>query len=607
MACTLRLVTRLFRRRQPAGDFVVPALPIEHKRPELSTPIARWITSETKNENTLLLGCLQQGCYTLVYEGIPVQHDTNELEPAVTRLAGFIGYSFRLVESKNNLVVSFASTEDATMALATHPAIDLGNGNMSVGRHTDMEDEVDGPARKKMKLEEPSPPLPKCQICGDDLSEEVVNPCFYCKEKWCHDCVGKLFTMALSEPDRFPARCCGKALHYDVVRGIISTPDYIKYRERFEQHNTTKPVYCAKSSCSAFLPPRIAKPNAKGQINCPECENTTCVKCHIVVDAQAEHQCVLADETTALLIKFGYKSCPCCSAGVAKMFGCPHVRCQCGAHWCWECQRPIQICWQRPCEGSRDDYNEYDEEESDMASEDEAESATDLAHQEANATPGDTVPTVVVAELTDNAAPTHNTEAVQAAIQPVNPEAARPQGTDTPAAPVVEEDLQNLDDEDADEWENGEFDFGDEPIDESWDTWGCMHRLNPVITKNVWGAHREWIPNTIDSARLAKQIDCQRCYKTIVLVEPSVEKESVEKHERKDSACDVTTTVDQQQISESAAASITSEKKKRKAKKKSERPELYNCAKCGMFYCLPCNKAVIKEIHNSKHSVRRGR
>lgn len=615
MAC---LISRWFQRRRAPAKDAVPALPDTSTNERLLLPTAR--LNIQKHEHVLLLGCLRQGSYILAFDGIPAGHDTNELKEAITNLPGFVSLVFSPVEDKLDLLIIFATIEDATMALATHPSIDLGNGTLCIGRNVEFENDLEGPARKKQRVEEAAPPPPCCGICGDTETDELSVPCFYCKGIWCHDCLKRQFTVALKDQAHFPAQCCRRVLHFDVVKGILPSGDYTKYRERFEEHNTTKPVYCALPSCSAFLPPRIAKPNIESQINCPQCQNTTCIKCRVLVDSQVKHECVLAEETTALLTKFGYKSCPRCGAGVAKMFGCPHVRCQCGAHWCWECQRPIQICWGRPCAANRDDDDYYDEEESVLASEDAPEANTETVPQTENNAPEIVAPQI---ETTEGTLTTETASLLQEIdTQEISTTAASANETVTveqlavavaatvaPSTPAVEEAFVNLDSEDADEWEAGDYDFGDEPIDESWDTWGCMHRINPVINKNIWGAHRDWCPNTLESGRSKKEIDCQRCYKTITLIDP--ESEVVEKHERKDSACDVTTSVESQPSAESAEASNVAEqkedKKKRKARKKSERPELYNCAKCGIFYCLPCNKAVKKEIHYTKHSIHRPR
>lgn len=585
--------------------FVVPSLPAASNEAKLSVPTIRLILSDKKDENVLHLGCLAtgQGSNTLVFENIPAQHSANELESAVTHLSGFSDCKICPIDDKVDLVVNFITTEDATMALATRPTIDLGNGVQSTARFADLEDDALEPARKKIKFESSDPPLPTCSICSCEIDGNIAKPCFFCKKEWCDECLAKQFSVALSDPERFPAMCCGKVLHFDVARGVLPLTDYTKYKERFEQHNTTKPVYCAKLSCSTFLPPRLTKPNAQGQVNCTECQNTTCVSCRVLVDPQVKHQCVLADEATAMLVKFGYKSCPRCGSGIAKMYGCSHVRCHCGSHWCWECQRPIQICWQRPCEANMEDGDYYSENESQIEDEDEDDSVTTVSmipQPENVTTQPQPTPDAPETDSTQAAGP--NLEVPDGSIDATTTVVPGEPVTTQPTVPIIADSLENLDDEGADEWEGGDWDFGYEPVDESWDTWGCMHRLAPVINQNVWGAHRNWTPSTEQSGRLTKRVDCQRCYRTVIMVDPTAEAVTQEVR-RKDSGCDVSEAVDAAEIS--SATIKKEEKKKRKGKKKNERPELYNCTKCGMFYCLACKKATIRDIHNLKHQVAR--
>ena len=369
------------------------------------------------------------------------------------------------------------------------------------------------------------------------------------------------------------------------------------------------------------------------------------------------------------------------------MYGCSHVRCQCGAHWCWDCQRPIQICWSRPCERAREDGGETDdydvpEEESDGESEatqNPAQTApvateawnparlplqqqTEVVSQEMQLVEapqtapieeelgGTSVETntmvqsapVVILEVPETPAPEDDDaiidwdvpepQAQVAAVVAENTDTStvEPQAvTPRPAVPVVEP-IVNLDADDMDDWEAGSFDFGEEPIDEAWDTWGCMHNLAPVPTKRLWVDNKQWLPDTINltstDPATCKLIDCMRCYKTITLVEPTPEVELLiaSGKEKADSAIDVSTpTTDGHELaatgvlregglaatgalSEGAGADIATivarqqrrqERKKRKAKKAADAPKLFNCGKCGVFYCVECKKAAGKEIH----------
>lgn len=50
------------------------------------------------------------------------------------------------------------------------------------------------------------------------------------------------------------------------------------------------------------------------------------------------------------------------------MYGCSHLECLCGAHWCWGCQKP----WDGDCTCYEDDDYYSDE---DVEAEDEAQAA----------------------------------------------------------------------------------------------------------------------------------------------------------------------------------------------------------------------------------------
>ncbi|KAJ9653864.1 hypothetical protein H2198_007030 [Neophaeococcomyces mojaviensis] len=659
MACNILM--RLFRRRRrlPDASFQAPALPVP-KLDKTSNHISLAELACQEDADFFFLGCLsEQGSYSLTVSDIPNTTDITDLSLDLKNLSGFTGLSWNEDKpGKIDAIVDFTTAAEAAMALATHPTFDLGNGVRRTFQYADVE--ASEPSRKKMRTAEDreSVPLPRCQICCEELEGPYVKPCFFCKSAWCYDCLKSDFTAVLGDPERFPARCCGKVKHYDMARGIVPTSEYAKYRTRFEEFNTTKPIYCANPICSAFLPPRLAGPDERGQIHCPECKETTCKDCRMVVDAFEKdgHKCAESKDITELLKKFDYKRCPRCNTGVAKMFGCSHVRCQCGAQFCWDCLRPIQMCWSRPCERSREDGNETDpyndpepEPESDgedtatvqPADGETAEQAASTTEPSA-VTPEEGVASIQTANLTEvttQEVPADVTDAIPSTTPPDFAEQvailsdlydaathiAEPTYFETPAdapphTPIVEpaatpqlvEEITNLDGSDQDDWEGGDYDFGDEPIDVSWNTWGCLHNFSPVFTSACKG----WLPvstsASVPSTVVERHVDCLRCYKTVVLeelLEKEKEKEKeADEEKRKDSACSLTlpptgtvgfSTHEQPSAPDTGIAvtnTIYKAKKVRKQKKPGEIPKLFNCLKCGVFYCPDCKKATAKEI-----------
>jgi hypothetical protein len=91
-------------------------------------------------------------------------------------------------------------------------------------------------------------------------------------------------------------------------------------------------------------------------IICPTCAVTICTNCR-----QLTHPGIPCPKTdldpllAAQLEKWKIKRCPKCRAGVRRMFGCSHIECRCGAHFCFACLNPINEC-DGQCED--DDYDE---------------------------------------------------------------------------------------------------------------------------------------------------------------------------------------------------------------------------------------------------------
>jgi hypothetical protein len=80
-------------------------------------------------------------------------------------------------------------------------------------------------------------------------------------------------------------------------------------------------------------------------VECPTCNASICSSCR-----QLNHPGTPCPESdidpflAAQLEKWKIKRCPKCRAGVRRMFGCSHIECRCGAHFCFACLKPINDC-----------------------------------------------------------------------------------------------------------------------------------------------------------------------------------------------------------------------------------------------------------------------
>lgn len=238
------------------------------------------------------------------------------------------------------------------------------------------EDAIRPPARKKPKLSMPVKTV--CKICTSEITGSYSKPCLRCKQPWCLDCVKTWFIHATQDSERMPARCCNLVLHHGVAGGTLSAVEFDLYKLRYDERTTVKPLYCPVPTCSTFIPPRLTD-SSQGTVNCTLCATRICTKCKQL--AATDHVCEEEAATTKIMA-LNYKTCPKCGTGIMKMYGCPHVRCVCGAHICWDCMRALQVCNRSPCASAIEDGQYRGEEDGDVSdSEDDVEDPGILAER----------------------------------------------------------------------------------------------------------------------------------------------------------------------------------------------------------------------------------
>jgi hypothetical protein len=166
-----------------------------------------------------------------------------------------------------------------------------------------------------------------------------------------------------------PPKCCS-IIPLSAVVNLLNSSQIEIYKAKYEEWATLDRIYCPVPTCSTFIPQRLyikiqqgrstphnvpnstfdqaqhtePKKHIKQRIACPACGVSVCTKCrsysHIGNCPESDIDPVLEEQ----LKKWKIKRCPKCRAGVRKMFGCSHVECRCGAHFCFECLLPIGQC-----------------------------------------------------------------------------------------------------------------------------------------------------------------------------------------------------------------------------------------------------------------------
>ena len=149
------------------------------------------------------------------------------------------------------------------------------------------------------------------------------------------------------------------------------------------------------------------------------------------------------------------------------MFGCSHLRCHCGAHWCWHCQRSTN-----ECEGDCGEGDDSDEEVED--------------------------------DLDDDVSDIEAVEELQVATQRVDTTNVS-SVNNTQDSGAVSQIPRNLDAGGSRRWADGDEYFGDDPDEDNMrQIWSCQHAFIPFQRKD----------DDFNHGDLAS-MECNRCFKHV--------------------------------------------------------------------------------------------
>jgi hypothetical protein len=121
--------------------------------------------------------------------------------------------------------------------------------------------------------------------------------------------------------------------------------------------NAVTPFGIEWPEASPFTPQQAKA--IKSNVTCLSCTTSICTSCHSFTHRGPCAESDIDPELAASLKKWKIKRCPKCRTGVRKMFGCAHIECRCGAHFCYECLLPINIC-DGSCEDDPDESDPLD-------------------------------------------------------------------------------------------------------------------------------------------------------------------------------------------------------------------------------------------------------
>ncbi|KAG9191303.1 hypothetical protein G6011_09391 [Alternaria panax] len=341
-------------------------------------------------------------------------------------------------------------------------------------------------------------PEVRCIICCNELpdtkhpkhAKEVIKPCRDCGSTYCGSCIRKMFTECCKDTTRMPPRCCVQ-IQPHFAKPHLTGEEYAEFKSKYEEWLTPNPFYCPVPTCSAFIPERLVPEQArkkKGKrvdsgvgtptskaIACPTCDVGICLNCRQI--AHPNNLCNVSEfgidaETTELLKSWGYKKCPKCGHGLKRMFGCNHMECRCGAHFCYGCMEDYNNC--RGACSEEDNYDDGGDDDEEPEEQDETE----------------LLPAANIASAPSPEAFEQQVTAEEAAS-----------ATPLPASPP-----RNLDGGGQRFWERQDLDFGEEPTEDYPDrSWDCAHDFEPYTTTLARALTSD--PST--------DMECVKCWRTI--------------------------------------------------------------------------------------------
>ncbi|KAI9722878.1 MAG: hypothetical protein M1812_001326 [Candelaria pacifica] len=181
----------------------------------------------------------------------------------------------------------------------------------------------------------------RCPFCFDNLKKaEHIE--LECGHVLCKPCTTTFFDHAINNESQFPPKCCDLVIPFDTAELFLDLSMIRAYHENELEYYTIDRVYCAESSCSAFINPDFV--DRANLALCGKCGTITCKPCRAV---KHEGECEI-DPQTEEVLKLGrdegWQRCFRCRHLIAISHGCNHMQCSCGAEFCYVCAAPWKRC-----------------------------------------------------------------------------------------------------------------------------------------------------------------------------------------------------------------------------------------------------------------------
>ena len=199
------------------------------------------------------------------------------------------------------------------------------------------------------KEQENNKQLKKCEICLEEFSLLNSNNYFLTCNCTIHDKCFDEYVKSQVEQNNLPIKCpsCGKDVHPNFIQESLNLNQelltkYFKFSmNKFLNEYNNEYSSCPTPGCEyAFF-------FNKGEFrfSCPLCKKEYCLNCkdewHKNLTCQQYRDTKNVDKLDKQFMDFvtgaKFKMCPRCKFWVEKNQGCNHMRCRCGADFCYLC------------------------------------------------------------------------------------------------------------------------------------------------------------------------------------------------------------------------------------------------------------------------------
>jgi hypothetical protein len=138
----------------------------------------------------------------------------------------------------------------------------------------------------------------------------------------------------------FPPQCCRTPIPSDLYIPLMTDHEAREFESKSKEFTTKDRFYCSAPACSIFLGERSMGASLKA-VTCPSCSARTCDTCGHAAHAWHVPCSDRLDPDERALLEMGkrarWQQCPACRRIVERTEGCPHMRCLCGAEFCYRC------------------------------------------------------------------------------------------------------------------------------------------------------------------------------------------------------------------------------------------------------------------------------